>query len=74
MMNVTIAQNCFGQWVILCDQDTSDGCIVFGWTGSRFARVHADTLLSDEYQISNFDSRGDAATEAEARGFTIIVE
>ena len=67
MNQVRLQQNAFGRWIIVNAVDERTA-----WSGSRFAPITEDGFPASDVQVSNLDTREDAAEYAVNFGFEVV--
>lgn len=65
-MKVTLMKNLLDRWIIRHPEQ--DG---LGWSGYRWTEIDDDGLPIGKYQVSNFDTKEEAASYAASYGFTL---
>jgi hypothetical protein len=67
MNRVRLRQNAFDRWIVVDAADESKA-----WSGSRFVPITPEGFPASDVQISNLDTREDAAEYAASFGFKVI--
>jgi hypothetical protein len=68
MMNrVRLRQNAFDRWIVVHAADESKA-----WSGSRFVPITEQGFSATDVQVSNLDTREDAAEYAAMFRFTVV--
>jgi hypothetical protein len=67
MNRVIIRQNAFGRWIII---DAANEATA--WSGSRFVPITDEGFPASDVQLSNIDTREDAAEYAASFGFEVV--
>ena len=66
-MNVRLRQNAFDRWIVVDAANESTA-----WSGSRFVPIMEDGFSASDVQVSNLDTREEAAAYAATFGFQVI--
>jgi hypothetical protein len=64
---VRLRQNAFDRWIVV---DSANE--LTAWSGSRFVPITDEGFPASDEQVSNLDTREDAAEYAASFGFTVI--
>jgi hypothetical protein len=67
MNRVILRQNAFGRWIIVNAVDERTA-----WSGSRFVPITDDGFPASDVQVSNLDTREDAAEYAASFAFEVV--
>ncbi len=67
MNQVRLRQNAFGRWIIVNAVDERTA-----WSGSRFVSITDDGFPASDVQVSNLDTREDAAKYAASFAFEVV--
>jgi hypothetical protein len=67
MNRVRLRQNAFDRWIVV---DAANEAMA--WSGSRFVPITVEGFPASDVQVSNLDTREDAAEYARSFGFNVI--
>jgi hypothetical protein len=67
MNRVRLRQNAFDRWIVVDATDES-----MAWSGSRFVPITEQGLPASNVQVSNLDTREEAAEYSASFGFEVI--
>lgn len=67
MNRAKLRQNAFDRWIIVDAADESKA-----WSGSGFVPITMEGFPASDVQVSNLDTREEAAAYAAMFGFTVI--
>ena len=67
MNRVHLRQNGFGRWIVVSSADVETA-----WSGSRFVKITEEGFPATDVQVSNLDSREEAAAYAKTFGFEVV--
>lgn len=66
-MKVVLRRNAFNRWIVVRNDDPE-----LAWSGSRFVPITDEGFPRSDVQVSNLDTREDAAEYARTFGFIVI--
>lgn len=67
MNRVRLRQNAFNRWIVVRGDAPE-----LAWSGSRFVPITDEGFPASDVQVSNLDTREDAAEYAKSFGFAVV--